>query len=114
MSNIDIEVAAPLNPTKKVGRFTFSKEEVKERSTPSIWKTFNFWIETTIFVISVLGAICIAFGVMKGFLLWFVSNSICIGYFSFGKQYPLALQQLVFLITTILGIVHHSENIFNI
>jgi hypothetical protein len=71
MSNIDIEVAAPLNPTKKVGRFTFSKEEVKEGSTPPIWKTFNFWIETTIFVISVLGAICIAFGVMEGFLLWF-------------------------------------------
>lgn len=105
MSNIDIEVAAPLNPTKKVGRFTFSKEG----STPPIWKTWNFWVEAVIFIISAVGAVLVAFGIMKGFLLWFVSNTISIVYFVVKKQYPLSIQQFVFLIT---GIIHHSNNIF--
>ena len=86
---------------------------VKIASPPKIFKTLNFWIETTIFITSVLGAICISYGVMKGFLLWFVSNTICIIYFLKKKQYPLSLQQVVFLITTILGIIHHSKEIFN-
>lgn len=78
------------------------------------WKNYNFWIESIIFVISVLGAICIVYGIMKGFLLWFISNSICIVYFIVQKQYPLSLQQFVFLITTILGIVQHSDQIFKL
>ena len=107
MSQIDIETIEPLNNTTcKVKRFIFSKEDTR------IWKTYNFWIETAIFIISVVGAVCIAFGVFKGFLLWFVSNSIGVGYFLFRKQYPLALQQLVFLITSILSIIHYSDDIF--
>ncbi len=58
-------------------------------------KSKNFWIETLIFVISVLGALCVAFGIMLiGFLLWLVSNTISILYFIKQKQYPLSLQQI--------------------
>jgi nicotinamide riboside transporter PnuC len=78
----------------------------------NIWKTSNFWIETVIFFISVVGSIFISYGIMQGFLLWFVSNIICILYFSKQKQYPLALQSVVFLITTILGIVNYKNEIF--
>jgi nicotinamide riboside transporter PnuC len=78
----------------------------------NIWKTSNFWIETIIFFISVVGSIFISYGIMQGFLLWFVSNIICILYFFKQKQYPLALQSVVFLITTILGIVNYKNEIF--
>ena len=78
----------------------------------NIWKTSNFWIETVIFFISVVGSIFISYGIMQGFLLWFVSNIICILYFFKQKQYPLALQSVVFLITTILGIVNYKNEIF--
>jgi len=78
----------------------------------NVWKTSNFWIETIIFLISVLGSIFISYGIMQGFLLWFVSNIICILYFFKQKQYPLALQSVVFLITTILGIVNYKKQIF--
>ncbi len=63
-------------------------------------KSKNFWIETLIFVISVLGALCVAFGIMLiGFLLWLVSNTISILYFIKQKQYPLLYyKQMVFLI----------------
>lgn len=77
-----------------------------------LWKTYNFWIEITIFIISVIGAICISYQLLQGFLLWFFSNLISIIYFTLKKQYPLTLQQIVFLITTILGIVHNFDQIF--
>lgn len=116
MSNIDIEAIESLtNSTQKVGRFNCSKTEEQGDSTTTkipIWKTWNFWVEMTIFIISVVGAVLVAFGIMKGFLLWFVSNTISIVYFVVKKQYPLSIQQFVFLITTILGIIHHSNNIF--
>ncbi|CCV02020.1 hypothetical protein IIV25_002R [Invertebrate iridovirus 25] len=77
-----------------------------------LWKTYNFWVEMAIFIISVVGAIFIAYNSTKGFLLWFVSNTMCMVYFFVRKQYPLALQQLVFLGTTILGIVNNFQTIF--
>ncbi|CCV02197.1 hypothetical protein IIV30_002R [Invertebrate iridescent virus 30] len=77
-----------------------------------LWKTYSFWIETAIFIISVVGAICISYQQLQGFLLWFISNIISIIYFAFKKQYPLTLQQIVFLITTILGIVYNYDKIF--
>lgn len=71
-------------------------------------KSKNFWIETLIFVISVLGALCVAFGILLiGFLLWLVSNTISILYFIKQKQYPLSLQQMVFLITTCIGVYNN-------
>ncbi|AAK81982.1 049L [Invertebrate iridescent virus 6] len=71
-------------------------------------KSKNFWIETLIFVISVFGALCVAFGIMLiGFLLWLVSNTISILYFIKQKQYPLSLQQMVFLITTCIGVYNN-------
>lgn len=116
MSNIDIEAIESLtNSTQKVGRFNCSKTEAQENSTTikiPIWKTWNFWVDAVIFIISAIGAVLVALGIMKGFLLWFVSNSISIVYFVVKNQYPLFIQQLVFLITTILGIIHHSNNIF--
>ena len=78
----------------------------------NIWKTSNFWIETIIFLISVLGSIFISYGIIQGFLLLFVSNIICFLYFFKQKQYPLALQSVVFLIITILGIVKYKKQIF--
>jgi hypothetical protein len=42
----------------------------------------------------------------------FVSNIICFLYFFKQKQYPLALQSVVFLIITILGIVKYKKQIF--
>lgn len=114
MSNIDVESIVPLaNSTRQVGRFNCSKfEQIKVNPTVKkipVWKTCNFWVETVIFIISVIGAALVAYGIMEGFLLWFVSNSISIVYFLFKKQYPLSLQQFVFLIITILGIIHHSK-----
>lgn len=71
-------------------------------------KSKNFWIETLIFVISVFGALCVAFGILLiGFLLWLVSNTISILYFIKQKQYPLSLQQMVFLITTCIGVYNN-------
>lgn len=99
METITIEESVPLNVPNKV------------ENVP-IWKTLNFWVETAIFIISVVGAICISYNIMQGFLLWLISNSICIIYFTIRKQYPLTLQQFVFLITTILGIVHNFDDIF--
>lgn len=78
------------------------------------WKRYNFWIETAIFLLSVIGAVCISYNILKGFLLWFLSNTICAIYFTTQKQYPLALQQFVFLITTILGIIQNSDVIFKL
>lgn len=86
-----------LNPTSNLT----SKAKV-------LMKSKNFWIETLIFIISVLGALCVAFGIMLiGFLLWLVSNTISILYFIKQKQYPLSLQQMVFLITTCIGVYNN-------
>jgi nicotinamide riboside transporter PnuC len=104
---IEIESDTISNPETIVRE----EEVVKKRA---FWLTYNFWVESIIFVISVLGAICIAFSIMKGFILWGVSNSICIIYFIIQKQYPLALQQFVFLGTTVLGIIQNYKEIFTI
>jgi len=70
-------------------------------------------VETVIFLISVVGALCISYGIMKGFILWLISSLMSIIYFIKQKQYPLSMQQIVFTVTNILGIVHHSEEIFH-
>lgn len=89
-----------LNPTNPTSNLT-SKAKV-------LMKSKNFWIETLIFIISVLGALCVSFGIMLiGFLLWLVSNTISILYFIKQKQYPLSLQQMVFLITTCIGVYNN-------
>lgn len=75
--------------------------------------TWNFWVEMLIFVISVSGSICIVYQLLQGFLFWFTANLISIVYFSFKKQYPLALQQFGFLIANTLGIVHNYEIVFS-
>lgn len=101
----DIEIAQVGETSKFTGE---SKPEKKV-----LWKTDSFWIETAIFIISVIGAICIAYQQSKGFLFWLISNLISIIYFASKKQYPLTLQQIVFLITTILGIIHNYRTIFS-
>ncbi|ADO00462.1 hypothetical protein WIV_gp118 [Wiseana iridescent virus] len=110
----------PLKVNQKVGTTTLEIEDesqpvenkVKQPKKIVLWKTYNFWVEMAIFIISVVGAIFIAYNSTKGFLLWFVSNTMCMVYFFVRKQYPLALQQLVFLGTTILGIVNNFQSIF--
>lgn len=95
-----------LNPTNPNNSETLNPT-IKSKAKILI-KSKNFWIETLIFVISVLGALCVAFGILLiGFLLWLVSNTISILYFIKQKQYPLSLQQMVFLITTCIGVYNN-------
>lgn len=82
----------------------------KETTIPIIetkkpyWRTSKFFIEFLIFFISVSGAICVATHHFEGFFAWLVSNTIALIYFLINKQYPLSIQQSVFLCTTLLGI----------
>lgn len=73
----------------------------------------KFWIELVIFILSVIGAILIAYQNFNGFWLWIISNILSIIYFSYCEQYPLVFQQCVFLITSILGIYNNWNNIIN-
>lgn len=49
----------------QAGRFYITVPD-KEPDQP-IWKTYSFWIETIIFIISVCGALLISYGITKGF-----------------------------------------------
>ena len=95
-------------PSGQTDRVTFAEDALNEPK----WTTAAFWVELSIFLISVVGALCIAYGIMKGFVLWLVSSVISVIYFFKRKQYPLSMQQIVFTITNVLGIVHHHRNIF--
>ncbi|AAG02707.1 hypothetical protein AMV001 [Betaentomopoxvirus amoorei] len=77
----------------------------------SILKTINFWIEIFIFIISVSGSIMISLANFNGLWLWIISNISSIAYFTYKKQYPLCLQQCVFLTTTILGIYYNWDKL---
>jgi hypothetical protein len=102
-----------LTSTCKIKRVCLKiKDHVESTIKISIWDTYSFWIEATIFITSIIGAILIAYGIMKGFLLWLISTTISIAYFMVNKQYILSVQQIVFLITTVLGIINHFDNIF--
>ncbi|CCV01846.1 hypothetical protein IIV22A_002R [Invertebrate iridescent virus 22] len=68
----DIEIAQ----VDETSKFT---DEFKPKKN-ILW-TYSFWIETTIFIISVVGAICISYQQLQGFLLWLISNIISIIYF---------------------------------
>lgn len=79
-----------------------------EKKTKPFYKTLTFYIEMVIFLISVVGALLVSFNLyLYGFILWLFSNTFSIAYFIFQKQYPLVCQQLVFLITTILGVYNN-------
>lgn len=74
------------------------------------YQKWNFYVELVIFIISVSGAICVASNHAEGFFLWLLSNSIALLYFIITKQYPLSVQQFVFLGTTCLGIYNNFSN----
>lgn len=92
--NVDIESNAEI-VTKKCAKFL----------------NWNFFLQFLIFLLSVIGAICVSLQENKGFVLWLFSNFISIGYFFYQKQYPLFLQQIVFTVTTILGIWYNWSSI---
>lgn len=96
--------------TKKFTGISLQGGEIKDKFLVYI-KNINVWIETFIFIISVLGAMCMAMNIMKGWLFWLVSNTISIFYFYKQNQYPLAIQQFVFLIVTCIGIYQSWEYI---
>jgi|GWRWMinimDraft_15_1066023.scaffolds.fasta_scaffold10105_2 nicotinamide riboside transporter PnuC len=106
-TKVNMDVIEPLNVTDQ-------QMDYNEPKKQPLFKTLNFWIETTIFILSVVGAFCISYAISQGWLLWFVSNIICIFYFGKQKQYPLAIQQVVFLTTTIIGIVNNFKDIFGL
>lgn len=79
-----------------------------EKKTKPFYKTLTFYIEMVIFLISVVGALLVSFNLyLYGFILWLFSNTFSIAYFIFQKQYPLVCQQVVFLVTTIIGVYNN-------
>ncbi|CCU56210.1 unknown similar to AMEV001 [Mythimna separata entomopoxvirus 'L'] len=76
-----------------------------------IFKTKNFWIESFIFTISVIGSVMVSLANFNGFWFWVISNILSIIYFISNKQYPLFLQQSAFLITTVLGIYYNWDKL---
>ena len=54
-------------------------------------------------ILAIVGAFLISFGLMYGFLLWLISNTILILWSIKKKAYGIAFMQTFFFITSVIG-----------